>query len=216
MFACLANWIRYARAFAHLVNAARRRGQFRAVHYLDRIDHKQLRRVLTGCLQNLFDAGFGKQLEIVLGQLQPARAHTHLLRRFLSGNIKRLPALPGQQTHDLEQQCTFPGTGIAADEHHRARYEAAAEDPVEFGDAACKARQFGEIDIGELRHFAVCSGVILPARSTTALGRTGIELHQGVPGIAGAALTLPFGVVGAAVTAYEGDFRFGHGQRLQR
>src|SRR5258708_37667 len=76
------------------------------------------------------------------------RAQRHLLRGFLAAYVYSLvrAAYPGE---DLKEERGFPHAGVATDEHHLARDEAAAEHPVELLHAARHPRRVARADVGE-------------------------------------------------------------------
>ena len=53
----------------------------------------------------------------------------------------------GERAGNLKQQGGFADARLAADEHRAARYDAAAEDPVELSDAGGRARRVVGIDL---------------------------------------------------------------------
>ena len=69
-----------SRRFAHLRHTARRRLNIRHVHYLNGVDHHQLRLFFFGNQANLFDTGFRQHIQIRCRQAKPVRSHRHLLQ----------------------------------------------------------------------------------------------------------------------------------------
>ena len=67
------------RGFTHLRDAARRGLNVRHVHYLDGVDHHQLRLLFFGDHADLLDAGFRQHIQVAGRQAETVRAHCHLL-----------------------------------------------------------------------------------------------------------------------------------------
>ena len=65
---------------------------------------------------------------------EPLRAQRDLRAGFLAADIERGP-LARDFGQRLQQQRRFADAGIAADQHHAARDEAAAQHAIEFADA---------------------------------------------------------------------------------
>ena len=88
-----------------------------------------------GQREDLLDPGFGQRVQAVQRQPQPHRATGDLRQTFLAGDVQApavarpWPPAPAAASVDL------PMPGIAADQHHRAFDQAAAEHAVELADA---------------------------------------------------------------------------------
>ena len=106
------------------------------IHGLDRIDDEQRRRRrFAERGQDVAHRGRRGEPERGRAEAEPARAQPHLIRRLLAGNISDGKALRGDLRGRLQQQGRLADAGIAADQACRAGDEAAAERPVELGDA---------------------------------------------------------------------------------
>jgi hypothetical protein len=80
-------------------------------------------------------------------QPEPVRAQAHLLRRLLAGDVEHRLARR-HRGGGLQQQRRLADAGIAADQHHRARHQAAAEHPVQLdaarrGGSGCSGQRRG-------------------------------------------------------------------------
>ncbi len=139
--------------FPHLRHAARRRLDIRHVHHLDRVDHHQLRLFLFGDQANLLDTGFRQHVQVAGRQPEAVSAHRHLLQRFLAGDVQGFHLL-GQLAQHLQQQSTFTGAGVAADQDRAARHHAAAQYAVKLKKAGRKTRQLVQADVRQFLHFA--------------------------------------------------------------
>ena len=78
---------------------------------------------------------------------RPASALRRLRRESCFEPVS--PVLPRQRVRHLQQQRRLADPRLAADEHRRARHDAAAEDAVELADAGRLARRVGLVDLGE-------------------------------------------------------------------
>src|SRR5690554_1047798 len=102
---------------------------------------------------------------------------------------------------------------MAANQHHRSGHQAAAQYSVELRRAAGQTRQIFQADIGKCLHLTAHGpGIaLLRSRASTAFNRwPQAQLHHTVPGVALAALTLPFAKLGTAFVADKGCFLLGH------
>ncbi len=124
-----------AGALPHLPDVAGRALERFGVHRLDRIEHQHGGTNARGGLQHRLEAGLAEHADIAGGVAQPVGPQPELLGRFLAAGIQH-PATAGLQPRGgLEQQGRLADAGLAADQRHRARHDAAAEHEVEFGEA---------------------------------------------------------------------------------
>ena len=72
---------------------------------------------------------------------QPVGAEPDLVRRFLAAGVEHGAAGGLEPRRGLEQQRGLADAGLAADQHHRAGHDAAAEHEVELGNAGAPARR---------------------------------------------------------------------------
>jgi len=78
--------------------------------------------------------GFGKEQQLLVRQPKASGAHGNLLKGFFAGDIQHLP-LFAQIAANLQQAGALAHAGVAADQHHRARHQPAAEHPVKLACA---------------------------------------------------------------------------------
>ena len=78
-------------------------------------------------------------------EAQPLGPQPHLRHRLFAGDVDDAVALAGERGAGLDQQRRLADAGIAAEQDHRAAHEAAAGDPVEFGDAGRDAGRLGRL-----------------------------------------------------------------------
>ena len=79
-----------------------------------------------------------------------------------------------QLTHDLQQQGTFAGPRMAADQDRRAMHQPAAQHPVQLVDTGTDAGQLLQVNILECLHFRPGSaGITLEHRLAAALAGAG-------------------------------------------
>ena len=95
--------------------------------------------------------GFRDQPHIVAVDAEAARAQGDLLRRFLARHIERVH-VGGQGGEHLQQQGGLADSRVAADQHHRARDQPAAQHAVEFQQADRGARMGIRPDRREAGH----------------------------------------------------------------
>ncbi|MCY1421765.1 hypothetical protein D9M71_374290 [compost metagenome] len=179
-------------ALTHLGHTARCRLQLLGKDRLDRVDHHHLGLFLTGRGNDGFDAGFGHDPQLILGQPQAPRTHGHLLLGFFTGDVQRRHAF-GEVAQGLQQNGRLADAGVATDQHHRAIHQTTTQNPVELAGSGGEARNFFDTDFGQgldLRLLACPAG-------TTAGGGCPAAFHHGfgerVPGSALTALAGPFG-----------------------
>jgi hypothetical protein len=95
---------------------------------------------------------------------------------------------PGRR---LEKECRLANPGLPADEDERATDEAAAEDPVQLGDADGLTRDVGFVDGREGCRLVSLAGSGSGRRRLAAGWLADDRLHEAVPLAAGTALALP-------------------------
>jgi len=146
------------------------------------------------------------------------RAQAHLLGRFFAGDVEHGQTL-GDGGGGLQQQRGLADAGVAADQHHRARHQSAAEHAVQLGDAGRRAGLLLRCDLGEGQDLArVQRRGALPRTgpaAATRRQRRGGHLVDAVPGAAVRALAGPLRLRRAAGVADVGAARLfralGHG-----
>ena len=132
----------------------------------------------------------------------------HLRRRFLAGDDQRAAAAGGIAVGHVEQQRRLADAGLAGEQHDRPGYEAAAEHPVEFGDAGRPGAGLVGRELTDRPRG--------PGDGRRRDGATGARADLGdrAPGLALGAATDPAQRVGPALGAAVGGLcgarRFGH------
>jgi hypothetical protein len=205
------------RRLAHLADRTRRSGEQFGPDGLDRIDDQQVGPARRGFAENAFDRGFCERFEAIECDAEPLAARSDLGQAFLAGHVEPAHALPERAEH-LQQQGRFTDAGIAADQHHRAGDESAAEHTIEFGDTG-RAALFGfGRHARQLRHLrrARCAGITAARCACRFHRRLHDEFGQRVPGAAVDTLALPLRMLGAAFAADVGGFSFGHAGSVLR
>ncbi|MNZ68266.1 hypothetical protein D3C78_865300 [compost metagenome] len=165
---------------------------------------------MAGGGDDAFDAGLGHHLQLVFRQAETTGAHGDLLLGFLAGDVERRQAA-GDVAEGLQENGGLADARIAADQHHGAIDQAAAQYTVEFGGRRAEARHFLDADFGEGLDVGLLPGPAAPPG-----GRAGEAfddgLDQGVPGPAVSALPGPFREGGAALGAAVHALGLGHGR----
>src|SRR5690606_38626985 len=92
--------------------------------------------------------------------------------------------------------------------------QAATQHPVKLLHTGADAGLLSQADFVQAFHFRQTASVTLTADAAHAFGAVAAgdaaHLADGVPGLAGRTLALPFGIVSAALGADEGGFGFCH------
>ena len=78
--------------------------------------------------------GLGGQEELLADRADPVRARPHLGGGLLAGDVQHRPGLRDQRPR-LQQQGRLAHPGLARQQQHRARHQAAAEHPVQLVQA---------------------------------------------------------------------------------
>ena len=140
---------------------------------------------------------------------EPPGTQRHLRRRLLAADIEHRKLLR-QMGQRLQQQRRFADTGIATDQHHRARHQTAAEHTIELVGAGGMARHLGS-DHGIEPLYA---GTGCKRRETVTRNRRTRRLDhgflQGIPGAAMRALAGPARRCAAAFAADMMTANLGH------
>ena len=135
------------RALLDLTDRAGRGRDIHAAHRLDGVDDDKVRLFLFDEAADLVHVVFGSQIDILLRDLQPGRAEFHLPHRLLAGDIQHR-VLVRDGPAKLEQHRGFAYARLAAEQHHAAQHDAAAQHPVQFRDAGQDAAFFlGSADL---------------------------------------------------------------------
>ncbi len=200
------------RAFAHLRHRAGRRTEGVGIHGLDRIDDGDFRLVLGQRAEDFFQLDFGLQLQVARIDRQPLGAQGDLGAGFLAADIQHF-FQPRQIGQRLQQQGRLADARVAADQHHAAGHQAAAQHAVEFLDAGAEARHVDRLDVGQRHHRRALRQALMRGRKAIA-GRLDDGFDQRIPLAAGRALASPFVADAAAFGAGVVGFWFSHGMKI--
>src|SRR5690348_7982557 len=109
----------------------------------------------------------------------------------------------------LKEQRGFSDSGLSTHEHSGSRHDSAAEDAVEFGDAAGKPRRVGFVDLLKGQRLGAAEDVAGLGGGGSGLGAGvgsgSFVFLQAVPRAAVGALAHPFGMNAAAMVAEKLD-----------
>jgi len=179
-------------ALTHLRHTAGRRLQRVGVDGLNRIDDEHGRTHLRGRGQYALDIGFGQQCEIGDRQLEAFCPQSNLGCRFLAADIQRIDLIESARSCEaLQQERGLADPGVAAEQHHRALHETAAEYPVQLPDAGVEARRLLATDVAEL--LDARRSALFGRETLTFVARAGDDgFDDAVPGFAFRALSGPF------------------------
>src|SRR6266508_2280579 len=89
-----------------------------------------------------------EQVQVPRRDAQPVRAHLHLTRRLLPGDVKDR-AVRNRLRDALErgeQERALADPGIAAEEDERPRHDSSTQDAVELADAGLEPRLLARSD----------------------------------------------------------------------
>ena len=130
------SWPEHSRTWP---DVARRALQRLGVDRLDGVDDDDVGRDRARRADDGLEPGFAQHVHRagVLGQ--PVGAEPELVGRLLAAGVEHRPPRRLQPRRGLKQQRGLADAGLAADQDHRARHDAAAEDEVEFVDAGAPA-----------------------------------------------------------------------------
>ena len=122
------------RAFAHLRHRAGRGGELVGVERLDRVDHAEGRALGLERGEDLLELDLGQHAHLRAVEAEPARAQRHLGTAFFAGDVEHVHPRADSASTRLQQQGGLADARVAADQHHAAGDDAAAEHAVEFLD----------------------------------------------------------------------------------
>ena len=143
------------RAFAHLRHRAGRGSELFGIHGLDGVDHHHVRLFVRDGGLDFFQLDFRQQMHFARIQRKALGTQRDLLRRFFAADVQDFFGR-GEMRQRLQQQRGFADAGIAADQHHPAFHQPAAQHAVELGDAGRRARHFARFHLGQLLQLAGC------------------------------------------------------------
>src|SRR4029077_20380227 len=95
------------------------------------------------------DVRLGENEETLVPEPQPAAAQADLRRRLFGAGVEDVAFLRGDAAGGLQEERRFPDPRLAADEHHRARNETAAENAIEAVQPGRQARPLLGLDVGD-------------------------------------------------------------------
>ncbi len=202
------------RAFAHLRHRSRRRCEFAAVERLDGIDDGDGGLLFRHRGLDGFEADFGQQVDVAGLQSQPARAQRDLFGGLFARHVQHVGGF-GQRGQRLQEQRRLADAGIAADQHHGAGHQAAAEHAIEFVQAGGLARRFAGLDFGQAAHRAGRGQRRIAVRRGRRRGRLH-RFFKRVPGVAMRAFALPLRGGAATVGAHIDGTGFCHARKCTR
>jgi hypothetical protein len=171
---------------------------------LDGVDHRHLGLLRLEGAEDGFQADFREQGDVGV-QAQAVAAQGDLGGGFLAADVQG-PGAGADLRQGLQQQGGLADARVAPQQHHAAAHQAAAQHPVELGQAGGQARRLDRLHGGQPHHLAA-GGQGLETPGLGLLDRFG----QGVPGQAVGTLALPFAGLAAALGADVEGGRFGHG-----
>ena len=134
------------RRFAHLSDAAGRRLELDGKDGLHRVDDDQRRLEPRDLFENALDAGLRQQVERRCADAKAVAAAFDLVLGFLAGRIEDWSDIGREMRGGLQQQRGFADARLAAQQHQRARNDAAAEHAIELADARREARRVSRFD----------------------------------------------------------------------
>ncbi len=175
---------------------------------LDGIDHHHIRLLMRNRGLNFFELDFRQQMHFARIQGKALCAQRDLLRRLFAAYVQDFFGR-GEMRQCLQQQRGFADAGIAADQHHPAFHQSAAQHAIELGDTGRSARHFARFHLGQLLQLAGCRqcAVSVLARCRN---RFRYRFHQRVPLAATRTLALPLWGLSAAFGAAIDRFCFCH------
>ncbi len=127
-------------ALPHLGHRSRRRLHPVGAHGLDRIDQDQRRTELAPGLGQPLDPGLGESQQRIGDLAQALRAKPDLLEALLTGHVEHPSPPPLELDGELQGEGRLPDPRLPGQEQHGAGHQAAAQHPVELGDAGRQAR----------------------------------------------------------------------------
>ena len=140
-----------ARHLAHLAHGAGRAGKRRVVEDLDRVDHAYLGALGLDRRDHAVGVCLGHHRHPQRGLAQPLRPQPDLGGRLLARHVQDAAAGGREVAEGGARDRGLADPWRAADEHQRARDQAAAEDPVELAYAGGEPRDRGRLDLTQ-RH----------------------------------------------------------------
>ncbi|OQA40623.1 MAG: hypothetical protein BWY52_02823 [Chloroflexi bacterium ADurb.Bin325] len=198
------------RAVAHLGDAARAGSDGVGVDALHGIHHDQPRRGVLDLGRDGLEVRLGQHEDIALDDAQPLRAQLDLRGGFLAGDVEDRALAAAQRMAQLDQQGGLADAGVAADEHHRAGHDAAAQHAAQLADRHRDAliAVGGDVGQGQRRAAGRQRGAGRPARRRLLHG----HLDQRVPLAAIGAAPHPLALRAAACLTDVSGPRLCHGR----
>ena len=91
--------------------------------------------------QHRLDPGFAQDVHLAGVISKAVGPEPHLMWRLFARDVERGDAGALEPRRALQQQRGLPDPRLASDEHHRTRYDAAAQHEIEFIDPGAPAAQ---------------------------------------------------------------------------
>ncbi len=155
--------------------------------------------------QDALEARLGEQIQRRAPDAEPLAARLHLVLGFLARAVEHRPDVARDVGRRLQQQRGLADARLAAEQHHRARHDAAAEHAIQFADAGRQSRRRAHLDVG----VQPGAGAARHERAVAvAAGRCGRRIadalfDQRIPRPAVSAAAQPLGGLAAAFLAHE-------------
>ena len=130
---------------------------------------------------------------------------------FLAGAVEHRPRGTRHVGGGLQQQRRFTDAGLAAEQDHRSRHDAAAQHAIELVDRRRQPRMLRELDVGIQPRAGRGTGARIAMRCRRPLTAGRALLDDRAPCATLEAAPQPFGRLRAALLTDEDGFgRFGH------
>ena len=195
-------------ALPHLCQAAGTGGNFLHSHGLNGVDNDNIGAAGGNGVADALGIGDCQQKQIFRCHAQTLRPQLDLFGGFLTGNIQH-SVFFSEVLADLQQQCAFSDTRLAAQQHNGATHQSAAQHAIQFAyagmitDISCGVHFFQFLYfIRQVHRF--------PAAVAHRLCGQRDIFFQRVPRAAGGTLAVPLGTFVAACCAAVYDFRLCH------
>ena len=198
-------------ALAHLAHVAWRAFEVAREDRLDGIDDHHRGPHARGGGEDGLEIRLAEQRHVACLWRETIRAQLHLQRRLFTAHVERGVTGGLEPRRDLKENRRLADARLAADEHHRARHDAATEHEVELDDARGEPIRLGADDIAQTRRggdraaFAERPGPRHASRRADALRTRELRrdhlLNERVPFLAGGALPCPSQRFAAALGA---------------
>src|SRR6185503_16646304 len=113
------------RDFPHLRNRTGCRFDRAREHGLNRVDEHRAWIQAIDLVKDLFEIGFGKEVEVLRSDAESIAAQLDLAFRLLAGNVQHDCARAAESIGNLKQKRALADTRIAAAQDQRTRHDSA-------------------------------------------------------------------------------------------